>query len=145
MTNDTNATTPPSTPWVHGNSADYTVFNLEVQVCETHAGGVRSVYTVHGFQTDADEALARSLVSGGEEQIAWSLLINAVRRETFLEVLIALQQDPDFLATYRDADEEKQRNLDVEIAAKVSTMLSKTIQKIAPETAREIMAMLNNG
>lgn len=134
----------PPTPWTKGKHEGHSVFNLEVEICEVDKGGVRMVFTQHDFQSVADEKVCRALKSMGEEQIAYALLLNALRREMFIETLLHIQQDPTFLSSYKEADEEEQRNREVEVAAKMVTTLDRAIRKMAPEVAREILAMVTS-
>jgi len=133
---------PPQGPWKKGKG-EYTAFVLEVHVCETQKEGVRMVYTYHDFQSPEDERIARSLSSAGEEQAAYALILNALRRECFVEALLQLQQEPGFLDRYRQAEQVERRDLEVEVASKTVTMLSRVLRKMAPEVAREIMTMID--
>lgn len=133
---------PPPGPWKKGKGEEYTAYVLEVHVCETQTEGVRMVYSYHDFQSLEDEKTARGLFSAGEEQTAYALILNALRRECFVEALIQLQQDPGFLERYKQADLDEKRDQEMEIASKTITMLSRILRKMAPEVAREIMTML---
>jgi hypothetical protein len=135
---------PPPPPWVKGKGEDYAAFVIEVHICETYPRQpVRMVYSHHDFQSDLDQETARGLISAGEEQIAYALLLNAVRREGFIEALIQFQQDNECIDRYAAADADERRDLEMELAAKMVTMLSRSIRKMAPEVARETLVMMS--
>jgi len=136
---------PPSHPWQKGKGDDYTAFVMEVHVCETYPRQpVRMVYTHHDFQSPEDRDTARGLISAGEEQIAYALLLNAMRREGFIEALIQYQKDKEFLDRYSAADVDERQDLENELAAKMVTVLSRLIRKMAPEVARETLMMMSS-
>ena len=128
---------PPPFPWKDGE--DYSAFTIEVHICERN----RHMFSFHEFKTPEDEAVAGKLPSMGEEQIAHALLREALRREAYIQTLIRLQKDKGFLEAYKTAPEDERRKQEKTLAEGISGMLVRTSEKVAPEIAREILAMLS--
>ena len=136
---------PPPGPWKKGKGEDYTAFVMEVHICETYPRKpVRMVYTHHDFQSEEDQEIARGLISAGEEQIAHALLLNAMRREGFIEALIQFQKDKGYIDRYAEADEDGKREMEIELATKVATVISRSVRKMTPEVARETLTMMSS-
>jgi len=112
---------------------------LEVRVC---LDPTNRVWSVHKFQSREDAALSLKWPGGGASALGHALLTEALRRETYTSALAALTADPDFLTTYVEAEEEKQRTIEAELGAKVRELIWITLGKMGADTAREVLSMM---
>lgn len=136
---DSPSNRPPERPWVTGQHPEYTAFNLVVSVCQDRLG---RVYSGHDFQSPKDAAAALALPQAGVKQVAYGLLVEAVRRELFVEILIALSTSNGYLEGWAGATEETRRQIERDLGATASLVMSRVIEKMAPECAREVLSML---
>ena len=129
---------PPRYPWVRGVTDKYRCFSVDVEVLQTNEG---HVFSNHKASTELDDQTITTFPSNGIEQIAFGLLMEAVRRETFITALVSLNQKEDYIEQYRTSSPEERTAIEVELADKVKKILSKNISQMAVPTAREILYM----
>lgn len=114
-------------------------FEMKVKVTSLTGGGVDAA---HGFATRADKEAADALPSQGVYHIAHALLLEALRRETYLSALGHISQEPAYLKRYTEADEAGKRDMEKGLSGTVMQVLQKGIGKLAPGTARGVFEML---
>jgi hypothetical protein len=132
-------TPPPPFPWKKG-LGEYAAFVLEVHVCEVPP---RQVYSRHQFQSREDELTAWKLLSSGQEQISFALLTEALRRESYLQALIHLSSDKEFLGKYAEGDEEKRQEIAGKLAGGLVEETVQNVRKMSLDISREILEMLS--
>jgi len=130
----------PEKPWIKGVNAKYAMFRLEVDICVTSD---QEVFSEQRPQEKMDMDTMSSLYSYGEQQTIFGLLTETLRRETFFEILIRLSDNPKFLQEYLEQDEESRAITEGTIAEDVIELLSRTIEKMAPDVARSILKMMD--
>jgi hypothetical protein len=113
-------------------------FRIVVTVQPHESGGASSV---HEFASPEDEAVARALPNEGASHIAHGLLLEALRRETYLVSLVHLTKDPGYLGAYFGAAPEERRSIEAELAAKVAQILEVGAEKLVPGVARGVLEM----
>lgn len=134
---------PPSLPW-NKASKDYDTFDIKVSICEQDREGCREVFSQHNFATPEDQVVARKLKSLGEEQISYALLVEALRREVYVQMLVELgKNSPEFLVEYLVADETKKRVIEEQWGERLYTAVCSNISKMAIPTAKEVLEMLS--
>ena len=129
---------PPQYPWIKGVTDQYRSFSIEVEVLQTNDG---NVFSNHKASTELDEQTISTFPNGGIEQIAFGLLMEAVRRETFIATLISLTKDSDYIEKYVSSEPSDQLEIEVELAENVREILSKNIGQMSVPTAKEILYM----
>lgn len=84
--------------------------------------------------------MALSWNSGGQEQVAFALLVEATRREAFLEMLLQMSQDEGYpkrlLALPPEEREPLLREMTQRITAQMNSVVSRLARGIIEETAR---------
>lgn len=135
------STKPPVKPWVRGSHPDkgYSCFSLEVKIAEDSYGWV---FSEHDFTSPKDRELARSLSGGGEKQIAYGLLTEALRREVFLCLLVQLSKSPDYLDWYQQGDDDYRDGYESKITNAVSESISDITKKMTPDIVKEVIRMM---
>lgn len=131
---------PPQYPWVKGVTDQYRCFSVDVEVVQTNDG---NVFSNHKASTALDEQTISTFPNGGIEQIAFGLLMEAVRRETFITTLISLNKDKEYIKKYLEGDLEEKIAFEVALANKVKEILSRNISQMSVPTAKEILFMLS--
>ena len=122
-----------------GRHEGKTVFKLTVSVCESSNGGVAST---HDFATPQDAEVASNLDSGGARQIAYALLVEALLREVFCDVLLKLQDDPDFLKKYREANEADRTITKDVLGEQARQIMQQNLLRMGSEAAESVLEML---
>lgn len=140
LSNEEGTVQPPPFPWVDGVTDKYRCFSLLVKVLQTNDG---FVFSNHRPATDEDEKTATTFPNGGLEQIAFALLMEAVRRETFILSMVKMTGDKEYLNKYLEADEEKKMEIETELAENVREVLQKNINQMSFPTSKEILFMLS--
>lgn len=123
-----------------GIQEKYTATSLTVNICQDQFD---RVWSGHYFSSPTAEEAALTLPQGGVKQIAFGLLVEALRRELFVDVLVALSQNSGYVAEWSSAEEATQRNIEKELGAAALQVMSRTIEKMAPNCAREVLTMLS--
>lgn len=85
---------PPTRPWKKGFNPEYSAIVLEVEVCQDKNG---NVFSSHRPQDSEDRTTLLSWSTGGLEQSAFALLVEALRKETLLSLLVAITKEPELL------------------------------------------------
>jgi len=135
---DTEQIRPPQYPWTKGVTDKYRCFSVDVEIVQTNEG---HVFSNHKASSGLDEQTISTFPNGGIEQIAFGLLMEAVRRETFIATLISLTQNEGYIEQYNNSDLEEKISIEVDLADKVKELLSKNISQMAVPTAKEILHM----
>ena len=135
---DTEQIRPPQYPWTKGVTDKYRCFSVDVEIVQTNDG---HVFSNHKASGELDEQTISTFPNGGIEQIAFGLLMEAVRRETFIVTLINLTQNEGYIEQYNNSDLEEKISIEVDLAEKVKELLSKNISQMAVPTAKEILHM----
>jgi hypothetical protein len=134
-------TQSPPKPWVKGEQPTYTAFQLTVNICKDGDG---NVWSDHNFATPKDAEIAETLRADGPPMLAHSLLIEAVRREAFMCVLVEMSKDPDpkYLAQWMAVDDGNKHMLEAELQRAVKTTITRTLEKMVPGAVSEVLAMM---
>jgi len=128
---------PPPRPWKKGTQEGYSALSIEVEVCQDTNG---CVFSAHQPQSEEDRVTALSWNSGGQEQVAFALLVEATRREAFLEMLIQMSQDEGYPKRLLELSAEERepllREMTQRITAQMNSVVSRLARGIIEETAR---------
>jgi hypothetical protein len=125
----------PARPWKPGENGDYTCFRIRVLIAET----ADMVFSDHEPEEEVDSQTAMKLPSGGLRQTSYALFTEAMRKEALYEVLLKLQNDPQFERRVAQADPTEQERIEREIGLVVMETLIREIQKNAQATVREAL------
>jgi hypothetical protein len=131
--------TPPERPWKKGQQDGYTCFSVEIVVCADDKG---AVWSEHRLGQD-DAVLSQTLQGGGARQIAHALLVEAIRREVFVDVLVELSKKNGYLERYQAADEAGKRGIERDLSNAGLAVLVGVLPKLLPGTAREVLEMVS--
>lgn len=131
----------PQMPWKMGVFPDYRAFSIVVEVCQSEEG---HVFSTHKMLTKEDEKTCASFPSGGVEQIAFGLLMEAVRREAYIAALIRLTNNPLFLKEFSQSTNEEKAALALKLSKETTDILHKNIGTMVLPSVQEIMEMLTN-
>lgn len=129
---------PPQYPWTKGVTDQYRCFSVDVEVVQTNDG---NVFSNHKASSDLDEQTISTFPNGGIEQIAFGLLMEAVRRETFIATLINLTNEDQYISDYIQASADEKLKIEIDLSEKVREILTKNISQMSMPTAREILYM----
>lgn len=139
LSNEDGSIQPPPFPWISGVTDKYRCFSLLVEILQTNEG---FVFSNHKPATDKDEQTATTFPNGGLEQIAFALLMEAVRRETFILAMVNMTKDKEYLTKYSEMGEEERMEVETELAENVKEVLKKNINQMSFPTAKEILFMI---
>ncbi len=129
----------PDLPWVKGVNAEYRSFNILVKVCQDNNG---LIWSVHEPETEQDKETCQTLPSYGVEQMAYALLSEGVRREAFLQVLLAEQDREGMLDKWESGNTAERAQLESELTAKLITGMTDEIRRSALPSIQAVFAML---
>lgn len=129
----------PKRPWLKGRNDEYVCYAVRLLVCEDKYG---RVWSQHDYETPDDQALAMQLKTGGARQSAHAFLMETLKREVFLDALVALTKDPLYLANFQQADEETRKKTVKELAQIALDVISETSAQTLVGVVRDILAML---
>lgn len=129
----------PERPWERGRNVDYACFGLTVEVCEDKDG---RVWSQQAFQTAEDEEVACTLSGGGTRQVAHALLLEALRREVFVDILVELSKGEGYIERYIKATDEDRNEIERELAEATTKIMTGMLPKMLPSVAREMVEMV---
>jgi len=133
--------TPPKFPWVKGIQPDYRSFVVRVGVCQDNHN---NVWSYSDLEDQTDMQTCDTLPSRGVEQIAFGLLCEAIRREAYLQILMRLTADNNFVDNFMSmSDDDKKSALDALSASTVASLKS-SVDRMSADACHEILMMLAN-
>lgn len=116
-------------------------FHLRLTITPLESGGVDATHT---FLSAEDASIAGALPGHGIQHIAQALLLEALRRETYLIVLGELTKDPQFLTRYLQGSPDEREALEQETGETVARLFNLGAEKLSPGVAAWVFAMLTN-
>jgi len=129
------ADTPlPDGSWAKGPHPDHAVAVVEVHVYRDEQG---RVFSRHQLQNDTDDETAMSWPGGGQGTIAFGLLLEAIRREAMLELLLQMTHDPGSIQRLQTLPEDKRGEAFEQMARLLRLQMNKTIAKVARGAVEE--------
>lgn len=132
---------PPKFPWVKGVQPDYRSFIVRVGVCQDND---HSVWSYSDLEDETDRQTCDSLPSRGVEQIAFGLLCEAIRREAYMQILMRLTADNQFVDKFAAmSPEDKKSALDA-LSGSTAASLKASVDRMASDACAEVLAMLSN-
>ena len=130
------STPPPPIPWTKGQHETYSAVSILVDICLDSSGQVFSTHRLH-------EALDRETVmtwaGGGQEQVAFGLLVEAARREAVLGLLLLASKDRELLTKLRSGSEEQRHAILTELSTGLRAQMDKTVGMIADAVVKEAL------
>jgi hypothetical protein len=127
---------PPPGPWEKGDHDTYSSITLEVKVCRDQHG---RIYSMHQLQDELDHTTAMQWRTGGQEQTAFALLVEATRREALLSLLVRLTKDPDVAAKVASMTEEERQAWVAEVSAGMQEQMANSIRRLADAAVMEAL------
>ncbi len=122
-----------------GDHGGYETIVLEVHICRAKKGGI---WSLNDFQALEDAQIARKWPTGGAGEIAQALFTEAVRREAFLSSLVKMTENPQFLAGFREADEEGKKAAVKELVTALRFVFTQSLDKMGEDCVREVLSMM---
>lgn len=132
--------TPP-TPWSPGRYETHEVVKVDVTVCRDRLG---RVYSSHSL-SESDREIALGWPTGGQEQVGFALLTEAVRREAILSLLILMSNDRTAFERIRALPEDMQRAEFENLGQTVTTNLRRTIDALVVGSLQDALEMMSAG
>lgn len=122
-----------SDEWRRGRNPGFDVVAVEVLVRRDEHGRVISA---HDLQSDEGRGIVAGWPSGGMEQVAFALLVEAVKREAVLDVLLRASHDPSFLGRWKSAGSEEREPLLQEMVKALRVGMAGTVARVAETAVR---------
>lgn len=119
---------PPPQPWQKGSHGSHSVLGIEVQVCRDAEG---RVFSCHQLQGADDLTVAMSWPGGGQEEVGFALLAEAVRREALLEMLLLVSKDASFPQRFEGMSFEEKETQIAELSARLRVQMSSVVARLA--------------
>lgn len=120
-------------PWPSGTFKDYKAFVVEIHIRRDNLGRIR---TYRCLQSERDEAVVRSLPSGGVTEASWALLTEAVRSEMLLQLLVRLAAGEEAFQTTTEATMASLVN---EFTNNVKVHMHTELDRILPGLVRDTL------
>lgn len=142
MPTSTPTITPPPFPWEKGvqpatpDHGGYEAVVLEVHVCRD---AFQRIYTAHTLQGELDRKTAAGWPGGGMEEFSYALLLEGLRRESLLEMLIMLRKDPTFVVRLSAAPETQDQAIR-DLARLLVRQVTSLAESVAEDCVREALA-----
>jgi len=134
-----NAPQPPPYPWSKGDNDDHAALVVEVHVCRDSHG---RVFSNHRLQEKLDEDTAMLWPGGGQAEVGFALLTEAVRREAILELLVALTEDPEFVTTLNALPPEERTARMGELVVGLRRQMDKVVARLAEGALEDAVLMM---
>ena len=137
-----NSGSPPKILWGYHPSGQYpegSLAKLEVRIVKDPQG---QMWSVHSPLTPADQAVFESWPGHGVRDIAHALLVEALRREAYLCVLMEMTTFPGLLHKYDDPTCRNAEFTERTINEAVQKVLDAVAPKIIPNVVKEILDMV---
>lgn len=129
-------------PWTKGEHPEYAAFVIEVHVRKDRAGRVQSF---RQLQDERDERVAASMGrTGGMEEGFWALLVESVRAEAMLQVLVQLSNEPDFKKKLTSPEGVSPELIERSTTATMA-VLRKVLDQVGPALVEEALRTVSHG
>lgn len=115
-------------------------FHLEVVIRQDPDG---RLFSDHRFQSEKDEQISHSMPAFGVQQIALAMLTEALRCELHVDILVQLGQDALTIERWKQADDAGKRAIEARLAAAAGEVISKSVAKMAPDCARDVLTRMS--
>jgi len=116
-----------------GIGEEYSTFVVEVTISQKN--GSYEFVTTHQLQSEDDLAVVQSLPTFGNEQIAHGLLMEALRREIFFQIL---QKE-------KGEELEEKENVYVNLKKEVVEMITTTVEQNVELEIQRVLEMMEKG
>lgn len=127
-------------PWRKGQHDNYTAFVVEVHVRKDRAG---KVHSVRALQDETDHATTEKMEgSHGMQEAAWALLMESVRAELILQILVKLTKDPAYKERLMSGNEEE---LIQEMKESLLAHMHRGLEEIVPPLTKEALESVRTG
>jgi hypothetical protein len=123
----------------HGTGIEGTTVVIDVRVC---LGPDGRLWSSHEPSTSADRDVSLKWPGGGNRHIANALLTEAVRREAFVCLLVALTKQPDLYAQLQQASPEERDRVTRDVANSAGQSLAASLGSMVLSSTREAVAMV---
>lgn len=130
---------PPPYPWIKGKHPDHEVVIVEVEVCKDEHG---RVFSAHKLQAEEDESLSMEWPTGGQQQVAHALLVEALRREAVVGLLLRLSKDPEYLTKLSGMSEEERGQEVTGMAGAMLRVVGQSAHSMAESIVKEALASM---
>lgn len=132
----TNSSPPPG-PWVKGDHGSHSVISIIVDICLDASSG--QVFSTHRLHEPLDHTTASKWAGGGQEQVAFGLLVEAARREAILGILLMLSQEPKILDELKTSTPQQREVFTTTLAEAITKLMGGTINRISSAVAEEAL------
>ena len=133
---------PPKFPWAKGNHESYGAVVVEVHVCKDEH---HRVFSMHQLQGPLDRETALKWPSGGQEQVAYALLMETLRREAMLEILIRMSKEPTLPARLLTMTEDERGKVTTEMVDNLKSQINTVMDRLAVAAVHEAMREITTG
>lgn len=127
---------PPEFPWKKGDQGSYSSLVIEVHVCKDAHG---RIFSMHKLQDDTDRETALSWPSGGQEQVAFALLTETLRREALFGILVRMTRDRELPTRFAAMDPDARQALIVEMGSQLCAQINAVSEKMAEAAVEEAL------
>lgn len=127
---------PPPFPWKKGTQESYASLVVEVLVCKDEHG---RVFSMHRLQDALDRDTAMSWTTGGQEQVAFALITETVRREALFGLLVRMTQDPLLPVRFKAMSDNEKQTFIQQMASQLRAQVSAVVDKLADAAMEEAL------
>ena len=128
-------------PWSKGKHEDYSAFVVEVYVRKDRAG---KIHSVRALQDETDHATTREMEgSHGMAEASWALLMESVRAELMLQILVRLTKDPDYQQKLLVGEHEEE--LAQEMRESLIAHMHRGLEEVVPPLTKEALESVRTG
>ena len=126
--------TPPPSGWVKGQHGNHDVVVVEVRIRRDASG---HIYSEHHPQDEVDHRTLLQWPSGGLEQVASGLLVEAVRREALFDLVLQISEDAEFPRRWKEASSDAREETILRMTQALQAVMGRTISRVAEKAVRE--------
>lgn len=130
-----------SDEWRKGRSPGFEVVAVEVLVRRDEHGRVISA---HDLQTDEGREIVVGWPSGGMEQVAFALLVEAVKREALLDVILRASHDSNFVEKWKSLGADEREPLIQEMVKALRVGMAGTVARVAETALRGALEQVSS-
>lgn len=130
-------TNPPEQGWKKGISQEHTLLTFEIQVCLTEKG----LYSRTATPKETQD-LIEGLPMGGLDRITFAFLLEALRREAWLQVLMS-EHKSDLAKNYKSLDDKTKKEEIFQLMKTMKKVINKNMDPLLSPLMQEAVVQLN--
>lgn len=124
----------PAQPWLRGKHDTHSMAVISIEICRDEFG---RVFSAHSPQEASDQETLMSWPGGGQQEMAFAMFTEAVRREALLSVLVLMSNRPNYQKQVQEATEKELEVMRSEVRGVLHHQMTRMLNQLVDGAVEE--------